>query len=795
MFLTTLSVLVYEISLTRAFSVLLRYHFVFLVISVAVCGLGLGGLLDYLLRRHWPLWSRSLSAMGVPLLLLALLYPGVVLLLFGTQLSLYLTSLWVLAAVCLPPFTCAGVFVSHLFARHSAASGYLYFADLVGAALGSLSVIAILQLVGGVNAALACGLMAAAAAAVVFIWARSRGGATASLLLFIALGGLLQQNLTRRLVDLPYLSPTAGYVANPLYQDLGTGNPRPQLLYSDWNAFARTDVVRYPDEQGRFDPHSDLLVFTDGEVPTNMLHFQGDLQAQAQTLTRFLGMYPFRAFQPKRVMLIGPGGGLDVLLALSVGAEYIEGAELNPSIPYLVRKFRDFCGPVYDYQNVNIQVDEGRSYLSRSRQRYDLIYMALTKTATTTSSSMALTEGYAQTTEAFEAYFDRLTEAGALAFICQEPPLLLRTLMTAWTAVQNQTGADPQTAARHLAIVDWSPSAEALAPYRHLLIMTRRPLTPERSAELAKLAIACGQEPVFFPGAYEQSPFAELTRRPLTTRQFVESINRSRPRKMPLNLLPCPDDQPFVLDLNFRPPAQFWALAAVTGGLVVVLSLLAWPGIRRRREVSGQAFAGQVVYFSLLGAGFMLLEVSLIQKLILYLGYPVLSLSVILFALLLGGSLGSLYSQRGETAAAGRRIPRAGLGVLITGLVVYAVAAPLMKATLFLDIQTRSLITMLLVLPLAWFLGMLLPSGLRLMSVQNPRGVPWMWGVNGLSSVSGSVLAMLLAKLWGFSWVFLTGLGLYLLVIVLAGSGSAFRVGRDGPEATPARPEPEVVET
>ena len=776
LFLTTASVLVFEISLTRAFSVLLRYHFVFMVISVAICGLGLGGLLDYLLRERWARWGLSKSAIGVPLILLALLYPTVVLLLFGTSLSLYLTSLWVLGAVCLPPFVCAGVFVSHLFARHSADSGYLYFADLTGAALGSLGVIAILQLVGGVNAALACGLMAALAAGVVFIWARNRAAAIAALALLIALSGLLQQNLTRKLVDLPYLSPQAEGVVKALYQDLGEGNPPPQVIYSDWNAFARTDVVRYPNAQGQYDPTSDLLVYTDGEVPTNMIHFDGNLAKVAQSLARFIGMYPFRAFRPEKVMLIGPGGGLDVLMSLAVGAKEIDGAELNPSIPQIVRRFGDFCGPVYDFKNVNIQVDEGRSYLSRSRKQYDLIYMALTKTATTTSSSMALTEGYAQTTEAFEEYFQRLSDRGALAFVCQEPPLLLRAMLTAWAAVQHETGEDSRTAARHLAVVDWSTAGLRMGPYRHLLIMTRQPLAPARAAELAKLAIATGQEPAFFPGAYEQAPFNEMTQRALTPRQFVDGFNAMTPNDTPLNFLPCPDDRPFVVDLSFGIPPQFWALAWVTAALLVVLSIAAWPGVRRRGEVTGGAFAGQITYFSLLGAGFMLLEVSLIQKLILYLGYPVLALSVILFALLLGGSLGSLYSQRGDLAEAARRLPRAGLGAAAVGVVLLAVIPSFMRATLFLNIETRSLITMALVFPLAWFLGMLFPSGLRLMAEINPRAVPWMWGVNGLASVSGSVLAMVLAKLWGFSGVFLAGVGLYLLVVALAKSGVAFGV-------------------
>lgn len=779
LFLTTLSVMVFEICLTRAFSVLLRYHFVFLVISVAVCGLGLGGLLDYLLRERRPQWTASREYLGVPLVLLAALYPLAVALLFATSLSLYLTSIWVLTAVCLPPFVCAGVFVSHVFARHSVSSGYLYFADLTGAALGSIAVIAVLQQYGGVNAAFPCGMMAAVAAALVFWWAKRRGLFWAAMALTAGLIFTMEANLVRRTIDLPYLSPTAGHLAKQLYAELGSGDPPERIVYSDWNAFARTDVVQIARADGTWDPTSDLLVYTDGEVPTNMLYFQGDLQQTATGLAEFLGMYPFRALQPKRVMLIGPGGGLDVLLALAVGAKEIDGAELNPAIPQIVRRFGKFCGPVYDYANVDIRVDEGRSALSRSRKQYDLIYMALTKTATTTSSSMALTEGYAQTVEAFEEYYRRLAPGGAVAFICQEPPLLLRMLLTARAAVQQETGKDELAAAQHLAVADWSPTGFALGPYRHLLLMMRDPLTPQRSAELAKMAIACGQEPVFFPGAFEQEPLALLTRKALPAEAFVAEINRLRPGVPAWDIRPCPDDRPFVVDISFAVPQEFWALVIVTGALVVALSLVAWPDLRRRQPgLAAGRFAGQVVYFALLGAGFMLVEVALIQKLILYLGYPVLSLSVILFALLLGGSLGSLYSQRWAPEHLRRRISQAGTGAVLYGVALAAIAPVLTRSTLYLDIQLRTLVTMALVLPLAWFLGMLFPSGMRLMAGENPRAVPWMWGVNGLSSVAGSVLAMILAKYYGFSVVLLLGLGMYVLVVALAQSRGAWQSGR-----------------
>ncbi len=776
LFLTTFSALVFEISLTRAFSVLLRYHFVFLAVSLAICGIGLGGLLDYLLRERYASWREARGRLALPLVALSLLYPATVLMLFATPLSALLTNLWVLTAVCLPPFVCVGVFVSHVFARHSAGSGYLYFADLTGAALGAIGVIALLQLVGGVNAMLVCGLFTALAVLLVATWARRAPMTAVGVALLVLLGFLLQQNLSRKLVDLPYLSADAGPLAKPLYQELGDKEHPARVVTSVWNAFARTDVVQYARADGKFYPEDERLVFTDGEVPTNMVRFDGNLRQFADDYGPFLGFFPFRAFRPQRVMLIGPGAGLDVLLALSVGAKEIDGAELNPAIPQLVREARDFCGPVYDYSNVDIQVAEGRSYLARSDKQYDLIYMALTKTATTASHSMALTESYANTTEAFQEYYRRLTDDGALAFICQQRPILLRAFTTAWLAVQREAQVDPVQAAGYLAVVDVGLAPALAGPYRHLLIMTKRPLTPERSKELATWAVAWGHEPAFFPGAFEQFPFAATRQKAMAPEEFVTRVNNAAmlPPGIRLNFAPCPDDRPFVVDLTFGIPSQFWSLALAALLLVPVLSCMAWPTIRAHGHSSAGAFSAQVLYFSLLGAGFMLIEVALIQKLILYLGYPVLSLSVILFALLLGGSLGSLHSQRWATDLLPRGLIWAGGLAIVWGVLLYAFIPGIMSGALRLGIEVRSLLTMVMLLPLAWCLGVMFPSGLRLLSRQSPGTVPWMWGVNGLTSVAGSVLAMILAKFWGFSAVLLLGLGHYVLVVALVKLGWAF---------------------
>lgn len=768
-FVITLSVLAFEIALTRAFSVLLRFHFVFLAISLATCGLGVGGLIDFIIRRHTPRATQSPGVLIVAAAGLAILTPLSMVLLFSTWLSAYLTSVWVITGVCLPAFICAGIFLSHAFAQYAHWSGHLYFADLSGAALGSLLVIGFLQFAGGINTPIICGGLAAGAALIVAYLSRRTAALIASGVLMVLLLAALVGNLTMRWIDLPHLPRSANATAKPLYRELGDPSVKARIISSEWNAFARTDVVAYARPDGQYHAHDDLLVYTDGEVPTNLIYFQGDLHRIQDRYEDFIGFLPFRVFRPKKVLLIGPGGGLDVLMALAAGAQQIDGVELNPSMLKIVRKFQDFTGPVYDYQNVNVCVGEGRSFVSRSTQKYDLIYMALTKTATTTGSSLALTESYAHTVEAFSAYFRHLSSQGRLAFVCEHPAILLRTFLSVREAIKRTEAVSGQQAVKYLAVAGVPRMQRNARPYRHLLIMSRQPLTATESQHLGEQVVALGLVPVFFPGAYESVPFRWLSNQELTARQFVARYNnwQGYPAGRGINFMPCTDDRPFVVDISFGIPAQFRRFVWLVLISAVLLSVIAWVWLTSKSSyaVSGGQFLLAVLYFSLLGAGFMLLEVVLIQRLTLYLGYPVLTLSVILFSLLVGGGIGSLVSQGWPESMVSARAAWAAAGVAILILVLHLLLPSLTSATMSFDIRLRSLTAMALLLPIGFCLGIPFPSGLRL--VGSARIIPWLWGINGLTSVVGSVLAMILAKLAGFSSVMLVGIAIYVVVSCL----------------------------
>lgn len=802
-FLVSMAVISFEVALTRCFSVLLRYHYVFLIVSVATFGLGAGGLIDYLILRRRPgktwAWLTWLAILLAPL-------PAVsVIALFRSPLSRDLTSLWLVGAASMPTFLVAGTFLSCTLRTFSPHGGRLYGADLVGAATGSVAVVAALQFLGGTGTPIAAGVLAGLAA-VGLAW--HRGPPLHRVFACVAAIGpamLLSYNLAARAIDLPTVPVTPERAVKTLYQELGDPKQGARIIYTDWNAFARTDVVQYH-PPGSPRPWRDLYVYTDGDVPTNMYPFNGDLQALLPDIESFIGFLPFRIARPDKVLLIGPGGGLDVLLAFAVGSKQIDGVELNPSIPKVMRRFADFNGHLYEYRDVNITVDEGRSFLRRTDKRYDLIYMALSYSATTAGTgSLALVESYLHTVEAFRDCLRRLEPDGQVVFVCAETRLLLRALLTALEALERE-GIPRQDALRSLLVVDVGPEAYAFGPYRHMLVFRNRPFAEAESRSISETALAMGLYPGYAPRVYEPSPFSLLSQRGLGNLRFDQQIDALAGAGEQTTVLPVTDDRPFFADLTAGlPPGYFrfmrWGVAVLVGLIVATCAAdvyarrLArgdgWTTPRSEQEVvlgeeGKEALPGQLpqvldgrlqtdagassqvgrtgwvaekaTYFTGIGLGFMLIEVCLAQKLILYLGYPTLSLAVILFALLLGGGLGSLRCQSWPA-------PRLALAAAVAGFAVAALAAwggtawldRLFSATFHHPILTRTATATAALMPLGFGMGVLFPTGIRRLRGTDARLVPWMWALNGTASVLGSVGAMCAAKLWGFHAVLTLG--------------------------------------
>ncbi len=769
---TAFCVLSYEIALTRVFSVLFRSPYVFLILSIAVCGLGLGACLA---ARPAP--RDEAVALGRPARALAILLaaPMVILLTIGTPLVAQANGVAV-AVLTLCPYVAAGLLLARVFERYADDAGRLYFYDLGGAGLAALATLPLLARVGGIALPLLlAGLAGLAALVVSWPSIRSRAGGVA---LAVALLALFAGQQSRPFLRLPPVTSSDPLKVKPLFQELADPRVGGRILYTKWSAVARTDV----ESNAGTDT---LYIWTDGDVPTQMEPFDGDL-AKAAEYRGFIGYLPYQLQpSPERVLCIGPGGGLDVLLAILGGARTIEPVELNPAIVDVTERFKGFYGDLYHRPEVKpgLITDEGRSYLSRSPRRYDLIYFALAKTATTQQGGMALVDNYLYTVEAFDAYFDHLAAGGLLALILQEPHLTDRCLVTAVASLLKGGLSPPEAAAR----IAWLtlPPERAVGPYRQLLLIRNGALDQGLLGRLRQAGERTGLVPVLVPGFRWPAPYTELLRDGATAESFTAAVASqdrylTRPyRGAPVEQLDfsvVTDDRPFYADFSrglhpFLRSLLVWSL--LLGALTAAGAVLA---ARRQVDLPAGPAAAAVAYFALLGLGFLLVEVALVQKLVLIVGYPTLSLSVILFSLLVGAALGGRMANRGDSGQAARRLAPV-LAALVVLLAAVSVVVPLVTGALLpRPLWQRSAAVVLATLPLGFLMGQPFPTGLRRLGVRWSALVPLAWAVNGVLSVTGSVMAAAVASQMGYRAVLWTGAVVYALVGV-AGAGWLGSVG------------------
>ncbi len=763
------AVLAFEVALTRVFSVVLRYHFAFLMISIAVCGLGVGGYAAHWLRARKPLPLPALSAafaisiVGALWLLLRVVFPNSP------------DAYWLLALIVLVPFSLAGAFLAEAFAAFPAWSGRLYAWDLAGASLAAVAVVGLLQ---SMSAPAACLMAAIIGSIPAFLLTTQRRFAMQGLAVPLLLAVVWGLNGRFNWFDVPPLPPKVNAegmsladrgVTQPLFTELGMPNSPSRIVETRWNAFARTDVV--DDKQS---PGS-LLLYTNGNVPTNMMQWSGYLS----TVKNFSAQFPLSDWcfdvaslnkSGSKVLSIGPGGGLDALLALHHGAKRFDGAEINPSIIDIMRDYRKYNGGIYERPDVRVEVADGRAFVHEKYlrgERYDLIYSALTKTATA-GQGMALLESFIYTENAFDDYWQTLTPDGQVTIVLDNPLLLARFTAT-MLQVMKARGIDNKAAMNHIALMyNTQPG-----PYVFALVVQKSPFTRQQTFALIDAAVQRRLTSIWIPNQAALSnfgPYPAISAGTLDQAGFVKYFRD----QANLDVSPLPDNRPFVLDLSLATLPVFQQMTGVALflgiGLAVLGLLTSAPS--RSLEPAGEApTPGNsllwILYFLALGVGFMLVEIPLIQKLILPLGYPTLSLTVILFAILLGGGVGSWFSQRFEGVALARWASFCAVAVAVMAVILTVVIGNLQNWFPLLPLLTRCVISAALLFPLGFLLGTPFPSGIRLFAHTREAQVPLIWGLNGVASVVGSLCAAMGAKAWGFTQMVWVGALVYVAAAAL----------------------------
>lgn len=724
------SVIGAEIALTRLFSFLLYYHYTFLVLSGAICGLGIGAVLGAHLAGR-----QALSSLA-----------------FGQALGLWLAVafaawmpragiLWLLGVAALP-FAVAGAFLSLVFRAHAGHSQRLYFYDLTGAALATLGIIPCLEWLGGVDALLACGLLAALAGGLVA--PVRRWGAAGVGLFFLAF--LAQRGLAMVHLDLEELGQAAD---KPMFKALSSLTEPGKLVQTRWSAYARTDLVDRTGETG-------LNFYTDGGAGSYMFRFAGDFR-RLFFLRQETALFPYYFAPRGRALILGPGGGADVLYALMTGWARIEGVEINAEIVGLVRQYGVYNGHLYEFENVDIHVEDGRHFVERTAGPYDLIALPLVYSSAAELAGYALQENYLFTQEAYARYLDLLNPGGRLALVVHDHTLMLRAITTLAALWQGE-GRPAAELLSHLVVINGTRAdPNTQEAFRPLLLVQKTPYTQEQLRQLLAVAKELDLQLYFVPGYQERQALSSLRSAGLGA--FIAAHTN--------DLSPVTDERPYFYGVTTGLDRKLKTL--LWGAFAAVLILVGVPAWRAPRAL-GLKFR---LFAACLGASYMLVEVYLLQRFSLLLGQPLLTLAVTLFALLLSSAAGSLAGSRVKTLDTGTGLGLAAALTGAAGLGLIWFQGGALPLALHLETGGRILVALALILPLGLLMGLCFPAGLRLAGGAAPEQISWMWGVNGVSAVAGSALAVVVGMKWGTEWVLYCGAAGYLL------AGTAMWVGRE----------------
>lgn len=748
-FFVSLSMLILEISWTRVLSVAQWYHFAFLVISIALFGMGAAGtflsvypgMLEEELAGRLRTLTFAYSLSIVASFWMANNIPFDPFRMTWERMQLlYLLVYYLLLSI---PFFFSGVVLTLALAKMEDV-GRVYFSSLVGAGMGSLLAV-ILAPLGAKTIGISAFL---AAVALVGHGDRRRlPAAWLGLLLLLAIS-------TPQINISPYKS-----------LPMALSYPGSELLYTEWNAYSRIDLFKSP--MARYAPGLSYVyrgeipeqfgITVDGDQLTALTLWHGNLSSLA--FTGYLpASLPFHLSQG-RTLILDAGGGLDVLTALYHNVTAITAVEPNPIVVDILKKYGEFP------ETVALETGEGRSYVRRSRDRYEVILLTPTESGPGSTGIYALSENYAYTVEAFQEYYGHLSENGILSitrWLLPPPREGVRVVSLAVAALENEGVERPE---RHIAAIrSWGTIT---------ILVKRSEFTPGEMVAIREFGRERRFDLVYLPGiAPEEANIYNRFPEPLYYQEIdLLFADRDRFYKDYLfDVSPVTDERPFFFHFfklekiapTYRSMGGKWQpflegayLLPVIFLQALILSLvfILLP-LRRLGRYGGKM--GILTYFLCIGLGFIFVEITLIQKFILFLGYPIYAVSAVLLSLLLSAGVGSFYSERTRNL---RPIVIA-LSLLI---ILYLPLLPEVFG-LFLGsgLTARYLISLAAIAPLGFLMGMPFPLGLRLAKGIGMGMVPWAWAVNGCASVLGSILVIMIALSYGFNSALILASAAYL---------------------------------
>ena len=797
------AILAYEVLLMRLFSIIWWHHFGYMVISVALLGFGASGTAlalarEQLLPRFAAWFAAGAALFGVTAVLciaVAMRLPfNALAILWEPQQLIWLGLAYALLVL---PFFFGGGAIGLAFSRAPDEIGRTYAYDLVGAGLGALGLVALLSIFPAATALRCVASLGFLSAALALVPPRRRRTQLTSLALAFA-GFLVLAWLPAGLLSLhPHISEYKGLQTALLVPDARIVRERSHPL-------GLVSVVESPTVPFRYapglslnyigEPPPQIGVFTDADSMTAITRFNGDL-APLEYLDHTTSALPYRLIREPKVLVLGAGGGEQVLLALFHRARNLDALELHPHIVGLVAgDYADFTGNLYAHPEVDVHIREARSFALSTRDRFDIIQAPVLGSMGGGGATQGLHENYTFTIEGLRNFLNILEPNGLLSVTlwlklpAREAPKLLATVITAL----EQLGFPAP--GQHIAMIrSWKTLT---------LIAKKTPLTAHETGQVRAFAAERSFDVSYIPGIrteetnryniLEGEPFhaAALALLGPGRKDFIDRYK--------FEITPATDDRPYFFDFfKWQSLPELFALrtqgaasmldmgylilfATLVQATVLSMVLILAPLVVRRRRFGATAPKARVLaYFLALGLGFLFVEIAFIQRFSLFLGHPLYSVAVMLTGFLVFAGAGSALSSATSQALARRSerswvalgaLPAIAAGIGALAVTYIFALPPIFDALIDLPDPAKIVISLALVAPLACLMGMPFPIGIAHLARENQDLVPWAWAINGCASVIAAVLATLLAMHFGFT-VLVTLAGAIYLAAPAALSG------------------------
>jgi len=741
--LISIAMLMFQILQTITMSLQALEKNAFLVISLCLMGLGGGGAIATLMgqrkqvSQHKVLWWSALG-FGITMVLTML---------FSSR-TLSLPTLILLGVA---PYIFVGIYLSFVFKSWARQANRLYFLNLIGSGIGCMALMWVMKLTGDVPLALFLVSTLTLAAAACIAMAYSNRGYIVPVAVVIVLVILAPFREGLFPFRPAHLKGMGMIMDNPKITH--------DVTWSKWGYLGRLDIVKPGPGIEHFrlggqsvarlleDGCDVQFLFASGGNWTKAIDFNGKEAVRRRFVRTTRHSLAYILTDKPKVLNIGFGGGVDIFLSLQHDAQSVVGVDINPLMieggrDHLPGYFEDF----YNDPRVTIEMMDGRAYVRGTDKKFNVVSLTAVDTGELLhQNAHVLLENYLYTQEAFDDYISILEDDGFL-YVSRPFTQITRAITTGIGSLRRIGIEDPE---KHFAILGKGEIGRGR--WRSVLI-SKKPLTPQRIARIERQYSA---HIGYLPGQTGHDPDFERL-----FRAVAKDDEATYLAKVPKDYTPVFDDRPFFYDFS-RTMSGSAVVSILMRVFVWVISIAAFlilvpmAVVGVRGHGMGSKFVGVIGYFSAIGAGFMFIEIFLIQKLVLFLGHPSYSLTVTLFSILIFSGLGSMFARRFD-ATNPRTAGMIWVPILL-GVLFYALLLAPILSVVPNSIVLRIIVASIVLAPVSFFMGMPFPTMIRLLGEGDEVLIPWAWAINAFTSVAASVLSVLFATQAGFSVVLYLG--------------------------------------